>query len=131
MNWDEKYKSCKFESTIKNIRSILSQIPIEVEESVSENYSNVYSARVTVLGTYFGTNGKGMSREAALASAYGELMERLQNLVLFKKYQNPNLYVYVPDEEWMDFSSLQSTLHVFSNALSEKLDPSLLNLIVN
>ena len=30
-----------------------------------------------------GTNGKGMSRQYALASAYGEFMERIQNMFLF------------------------------------------------
>ena len=33
---------------------------------------------MSVCGTVFGVNGKGLSRELALASGYGELMERLQ-----------------------------------------------------
>jgi len=49
------------------------------------------------LGTDFATNGKGVCADHALASAYGEFMERMQNLIVFKRY------AYNPEKANRDF----------------------------
>lgn len=65
--------------TVENIKRILHTYGIETEEKWGEScVPYCFSIRITVVGTTFGTNGKGMTKEFALASGYGELMERLQ-----------------------------------------------------
>lgn len=75
-----KHKDQSPEDTVKRIRSILDSagLPTKVCWNPYE-YEGVHSNRVTIAGTSFGTNGKGTTREYALASGYAELMERLQN----------------------------------------------------
>lgn len=75
--------------TINVIRNILEQlgiVTIEYHVGMNDYY---YSCRV-IIGNdkmrilNIGTNGKGLSVEYALASAYGELMERIQNRMILK-----------------------------------------------
>ena len=76
---DEVYKDDSPLKTVAKIKGILAQNGIETEEIwMQTNVPYCYAIRVNVLGTTFGTNGKGLSRELALASGYGEMMERLQ-----------------------------------------------------
>lgn len=83
------YKSCEPLSTINRIRKILSDCGLfTIETHVFHDGPNINCCRVMLgdddlysLG--LGTNGKGMTRRYALASAYGEFMERLQNNVMF------------------------------------------------
>lgn len=65
--------------TVARIQSILKQHGIDVVESWFESgvpycYSNKYS----IPGTTFRTIGKGLTKEFAIASGYGEMIERLQ-----------------------------------------------------
>ena len=65
--------------TVERIKKILHNYKIETTEKWNESsVPYCFSLRVSVVGTTFGTNGKGITKEFALASAYGELMERLQ-----------------------------------------------------
>ena len=83
----QKHKDSHPTETITRIRNILYEIgifPIEVNWEQNYNYFSVRLVTNT-FGFDFGTNGKGISRELALASAYSEFMERLQNLLLIKK----------------------------------------------
>lgn len=76
---DAKFKDTSPAATIARIKNILSDNGIEVEESwhqTSVPYCYALSGRV--IGTTFGVNGKGLNKEFALASCYGEMMERLQ-----------------------------------------------------
>ena len=76
---DTNFKDDSPLNTVERIREILRSYGISTEESWSESgVPHCYSLRVSVSGTEFGTNGKGVTRELALASAYGELAERLQ-----------------------------------------------------
>lgn len=77
------YKDKKPEETIEFLERILRENNIEVEEEwIDKSYIGTYSLRVNFKGTNKGTNGKGVSREYAKASAYAELFERFQNGVL-------------------------------------------------
>lgn len=77
------YKDNSPEETIDKIKSILSELEIETEEtSLDESSIGTYSLRVNIKGTTNGTNGKGVSMPYARASAYAEFMERLQNGLL-------------------------------------------------
>lgn len=72
-------KDAQPQDTVRRIRDILRRQNIVTEEQW--NTSGVpycHSVRIRIAGTPFGANGKGVTRELALASGYGELMERLQ-----------------------------------------------------
>lgn len=76
---DANFKDDSPMNTVSRIKQILKNCGIETEEKWNESgVPNCYSIRVSVFGTAFGVNGKGVTEEFALASAYGELMERLQ-----------------------------------------------------
>ena len=76
---DDIFKDAKPLDTVDTIKAILNKYNIETDEHWYESgVPYCYSLRITVKGTTFGTNGKGLTKEFALASAYGELMERLQ-----------------------------------------------------
>ena len=65
--------------TLCRIREILRAHGIQTREQWNDSgVPHCHSVRVMITGTPFGTNGKGVTRELALASGYGELMERLQ-----------------------------------------------------
>lgn len=66
------------EETIMKIAQILREIGIKVNinQRIKSPFFN--SCRIEIAGTHYGTNGKGVTEDSALASAYGEFMERLQ-----------------------------------------------------
>lgn len=73
------YKDSSPMKTVEKIKGILAANGISVREQWHDTkVPYCYSLTVYVEGTAFSTNGKGLSREFTLASAYGELMERLQ-----------------------------------------------------
>ena len=74
--------------TIKRIRDCLVKIGIKVKIVECISYKDKwYSTRLEIDGIPgVGVNGKGITEEYALASAYGELMERLQSGFLLGKY---------------------------------------------
>lgn len=85
---DASFKDATPQATIQRIKGILADHGIETE--VRWNQSGVpycHSLKVNVCGTSFGTCGKGVNEEFALASGYGELMERLQLGHIFKPEQ--------------------------------------------
>lgn len=76
---DAQFKDDKPLKTVERIKGILRSHGIETEETWQESgVPHCYSFRITVKGTTFGVNGKGLTKEFATASGYGELMERLQ-----------------------------------------------------
>ena len=92
---DTNFKDDTPLNTVERIKKILRSYGIETEENWHESgVPYCYSLRVSVFGTEFGTNGKGVTKELALASAYGELMERLQIGGIFKsgKQTGDNLF---------------------------------------
>lgn len=84
----KKYKECPPEDTIAKIKSILASNNLKVKITKTNN-GVFYSCRVDICNSRlkklgFGTNGKGMSESYSLASGYAELMERIQNKLLFR-----------------------------------------------
>lgn len=77
---DCHYKEKNPVETVTWIRSILKDADIRVEDIFPDyDVEGAYSLRTVIKGTSVGQNGKGVSKEYALASAYAEFMERLQN----------------------------------------------------
>ena len=75
------------QDTIKEIRNILSELNIFLQESnwfsVTKDCYSVNISNMELPGCF--SNGKGVSKHYALASAYAEFMERLQSDFLIKK----------------------------------------------
>ncbi len=70
------------DATIRDVRDRLAALGImTIERQWWEVEGKTFSVRLEAQGVWKGcaVNGKGASRELALASAYGEYMERLQN----------------------------------------------------
>lgn len=131
---ERKYKDEIPISTINKIRGILGEIGILTSETNWKNSADgFYSVRVSVENTNLGTNGKGTTQEYALASAYGEFMERLQNGAFFKlatdisqealEYKG---FYYAPDEKSIKIEEFLNSNEDWSriqlNSLSADID---------
>lgn len=81
--WQERGKDASPADTVARIRELLNQAEIPVKyEKFSGDVASCYSSRIEVTcvqGGIVAANGKGVSSELCAASAYAELMERLQN----------------------------------------------------
>ena len=92
------YKARKPEDTIFLVRKILHEkLNILLKEEHYVGDANFYSCRVNIANNLLddlniGTNGKGMQFEYALASAYGEFMERIQNQLLLTHRSISSIY---------------------------------------
>lgn len=72
---DEKFKDESPKVTYEKIERILKENGISVTEHWNQSGVNhCHSLRVTIDGTNAGSNGKGLTRDLARASAYAELM---------------------------------------------------------
>lgn len=107
------YKESEPESTVSVIRNLLFENSISVIEKDWLNSGDCYhSLSLNVEGTSFSVNGKGVTPSLALASAHGELMERLQNMTIFKliydfskkNYEERGFY-FAPDEKIMKWAA--------------------------
>ena len=83
MDARQKYKDAAPIDTVQKIRNILMDLGILTTEHWMNSVEGVFSLRVNIAGTQIGTNGKGTSEAYAMASAYAEFMERLQNHLLY------------------------------------------------
>ena len=104
---NNKYKETTPEKTLLLLRNILTDMAIQVKEAWQDTgVPNCYSVRLSIKGTPLGTNGKGTSREYALASGYAELFERIQGKILYqgdyslRASREHGFYVY-PDEKFL------------------------------
>lgn len=100
----KKYKECSPEVTVKNIKKIPTRNEIDVEEVSQWNKENSVwpkSMSLKIKGLPFSVNGKGTDDSFALASAYGEFMERFQNISMMRSFFKLNVkspsYVITPD----------------------------------
>ena len=92
---DTAFKDDSPLKTVERIKHILKTYGIETEEQWNNSgVPNCYSVSVSANGTVFGTNGKGVTKELALASGYGEFMERLQLGRIFKSDQQKDGGLY-------------------------------------
>ena len=109
-----KFKDCTPLQTINRIRYILEDIGISTEEYWMNEISSIYSVYIVISGTCFYCNGKGITPEFALASGYGELMERLQNFLMATRLRvdaSPEVLMYrgyttAPDEKHISVGEL-------------------------
>lgn len=114
---ERRYKEVAPEDTVKKLKGLLKKLGIEVEETWSEESSvGTYSLRICIKGTNIGQNGKGMTREFAMASAYAEFFERFQNGIFRARIEKPTeelLFAYAPDERCLSAKELISDKNSF------------------
>lgn len=94
------YKECTPDVTVNKLLGILRECGIETEELWSDRSSvDTYSLRVSIKGTNIGTNGKGVTKEYARASAYAEFFERFQNAALNHYAENSDMSYRIANDE--------------------------------
>ncbi|MCY6371129.1 YcaO-like family protein [Clostridium ganghwense] len=128
-----KYKDDLPKNTINKIRSTLGKLGIlTVETNWKNSADGFYSVRVSVENTNLGTNGKGTTQEYALASAYGEFMERLQNGAFFKLSMDMSQealeykgFYYAPDEKYISIEELLNSTEDWSRIQLGNLSSSI------
>ena len=117
----EKHKEALPADTVTRIRGILSAMGFDCEETwAEENEIGTYSLRLNLSGTAVGSNGKGTTREFARASAYAELLERIQNNKVVANSTMNNIlrdkksafYLY-PDERFYSAEALANEQNAF------------------
>lgn len=109
-----KFKTKNPVETVDYILSILDKLGIELEEQwMDVSDIGTYSLRVSLKGTHIGSNGKGMTKEYARASAYAEFCERLQNYKLISNQAFSTLitncnfdFSFFPEEKRLSASEL-------------------------
>lgn len=113
---DEKFKDTSPEQTIGRICALLEQIGIRLEEKCTNSgIENCWSCHVQVKDGYpFFSNGKGVTRDLARASAYAEFIERLQCGLFLYKFQSmgrdaaTDLHRFAPDGKFMTMAELEA-----------------------
>ena len=112
---DNKFKDACPMDTVANIQQLLNKLNIETEEKWHESgLDNCWSLTVSAKGGFPIANGKGVSKEFARASAYGEFIERLQGGLFFYKFTNNKCNFY------RDFSNFLCNLCYFYKNFSKK-----------
>ena len=119
LNRAKKVKSADPSVTIGHALRIINNLGYNAETMEISHYEDtLYSSHLQLRekerkAILFATNGKGTSRALAKASAYGELMERIQNMAFYMST------VYYSELE--NPTSLPTQKHEFKYALDEKL----------
>jgi ribosomal protein S12 methylthiotransferase accessory factor len=126
-----KYKDASPLKTIGAIRDILGGLGLFTFETGWRNsLAGYFSVNVRIAGTELSTNGKGTSAEFALASAYGEMMERLQNFCTFRlsfdlspEALRHRGFYYAPDEKLLSTADLLTSGEEWINQQLARLGP--------
>ncbi|MCD8348353.1 MAG: YcaO-like family protein [Lachnospiraceae bacterium] len=93
---DARFKKDLPQNTVNRIRNLLHQAGIfTVERWKDSGVTGCYSVRIEIAGTRIGQNGKGITREFALASGYAELMERIQSDYIYVGDMDQELKEYL------------------------------------
>lgn len=96
--------------TIKKTREKLASLDMIATESWLQVGDNIFSVHLNIIGTTITSNGKGCTKELTLASAYGELIERISLLLPYRVSPFYHLfYDLVGSEE--KYNNLFSTLN--------------------
>lgn len=100
-------KDAALEDTLSRFKQIAEKLSLElVEDKWLNPLPDLWSVHLSVANCpVLYSNGKGSSHDAALASAYGEIYERLATHMSFSDYylgqENSNdKFVHFPDEKW-------------------------------
>ncbi len=110
---DEKFKDNNPQATVEKIRSILKSLGVEVREAWNDSgVEHCYSLLLSAGNGSPTANGKGVTRDLARASAYGEFIERLQCGLFYCKFQSlsgingMDVHSFAPDGKYMTVDEL-------------------------
>ena len=124
---ERRYKEVSPEETVKRLKKLLDELGIEVEEKWSKESSvGTYSLRICIKGTDIGQNGKGMTKEFAMASAYAEFFERFQNGIMRFRMEKPTKelpFINSPDEKHL---TVEEGLNITNNNLKNSFFENIL-----
>lgn len=107
-----KFKDASPADTVYRIRNILYEMGIMTIDTWGDSgIEGCFSLRVTIAGTSLGANGKGTEPLYALASGYAELIERLQNGILYlgdlsDEAINHAGFLKAPDEKYYSYPEI-------------------------
>ena len=109
---DLKFKDATPEETVAKIQEILKSLDIEVEENWTDSgIENCWSLSVKLKGGIPASNGKGVTKALARASAYAEFIERLQPAMHYYKFRTKNskmsIHPFTPDGKYMTVQELE------------------------
>lgn len=131
---DYSFKDSDPICTIKLVRGLFATLGIIAQESWKFVGKDVFSVHLAIFDSTLTANGKGSTKELALASAYGELAERLAFLLPFrvspfyKRFYNlieqisdkESLFIKMDFETWLKtddakkyFSMLQNNIYKY------------------
>ena len=120
---ERRYKEVTPEETVKKLKELLKKVDIPVEEDWRKPSSvGTYSLRLRIKGTDIGQNGKGMTKEFAMASAYAEFFERFQNGMFRFRMEKPTKEIPFsnsPDEKYKNAEELMKTPNSFLEHILE------------
>lgn len=129
---DQKFKEVSPDKTVKKIQKILTSVDIEVQESWNDSgLSNCFSLNLYANGGNPFSNGKGITKDFAQASAYAEFIERLQGGLFFYKNQSIirdkeiDIHTYAPDAKYMSVEELEQNGEWMDYLIKELGDPSI------
>lgn len=115
-----RYKSKKPSNTVNSIKEMLKEMKIDIIQKQMCNVGGFYSTTLQVKETSLFVNGKGSEEEYALASAYGELIERFLSNVLIRFRHRYPIDIIMKDKNLV----LKDSTHieVFNNLLKIDLN---------
>lgn len=120
---NRRYKEVEPIETVEKLKKLLKKIGIEVEEKWTKQSSvDTYSLRICIKGTDMGQNGKGMTKDFAMASGYAEFFERMQNGLFRFRMEKPTKelpFSNAPDEKHLDIDDIMNN-NSFINYILEK-----------
>lgn len=110
---DEKFKEAAPADTVERIRKILEGLGMDVvEEWFDSGLDDCFSLKLSAGSGIPASRGKGVTKDFARASAYGEFIERLQGGLFYYKYQSVcrdkdlNIHTFAPDAKYMTVDEL-------------------------
>ncbi len=123
-------KDAPLEETIQRLRSLLLDAGFDVEEASWLNpVPNVWSVHIRDrYCPFLFTNGKGVTKDAALASALGEFFERLNCNYFFADFYlgdhvANSAFVHYPQEKWFEYKDEKMPDGLMNEALWDYYDP--------
>ncbi|MDD4565938.1 MAG: YcaO-like family protein [Eubacteriales bacterium] len=109
---DTKFKDSLPEETVNQIQKLLGTVGIRTRTVwLDSQVKGCYSNRIELQESTVGQNGKGMTKEFALASGYAELMERIQTGYFYVGSQDKELeishgFTYIPEECYLSVDEI-------------------------
>lgn len=107
-----RFKDALPADTVHKIRNIFYGLGLlTVDDWIDSGIDGCHALRVSIAGTGMGSNGKGTDPVYALASAYAELIERMQNNILYlgglsDEAQTHAGFLIAPDEKYYSYNEI-------------------------